>query len=199
MELLPSNDLLVQTKGCVFIVSPPRTGTKSVCKMLMILGYRVFHCSSIRFTTQLENKQYNAFADTPIYCPSVFSKLLDPSNKFIYIERSADNWLKSFENMRLHFAYMDYMQRSVNDMKPVHKMDRFCLSEFFENAEYESKLAKDKFNKHRDMVHQIIPTEQLLDYNFSNGWSTLCSFLDKEVPDAGIPHLNMSTMFEKIN
>lgn len=199
MELVPTDELLHSVKDKLFVVSLPRTGTKSICKMVLLLGYKINHCPSIRLSSYFTAEQFECFADTPIYRPSLIKKLaLAPSNKFIYIDRDRDQWLTSFENVNLHSAYGDYISRDVNSMKPISVLDRESLAEVFGNFQYSSQMAKDAFHRHRQEVLNSIPSDQLLIYRFQDGWKPLCEFLGKEVPPHAIPHINKNMLFDKI-
>jgi len=199
MELLPSDELLYSIKNKYFIVSLPRTGTKSLCKMFMLLGYQVDHCPSIRLSAHLQSNEFGCFADTPIYRPSLVKKLaLEPSNKFIYIDRPCDQWLLSFERMKLHQAYMDYISRDADKIKPISQLDRDSLVEVFGGNSYSSQLAIESFHKHKHEMFDVILPSQLLTYQFKDGWVPLCNFLGEEILSVEIPHLNKNQLFDKI-
>ena len=44
--------------------------------------------------------------------------------------------------------------------------------------------------KHNLYVQSIVPKENLLVWQVSDGWEPLCKFLGKEVPEVPIPHDN---------
>lgn len=200
MDIIPTDETFSNVKNKIFVISLPRTGTKSICTMLQILGYRTYHCPSVRLQAQLQNNDFDVFADTPVYCPSIFKKVCDdPSNKFIYIDRNVNEWIESFERMKLHDAYMDYMTRS-DILYRTSRLDKLCLSEIFDNVDYRSEIAMEKFHKHKAGVLACIKHEQLLIYNFNDGWSNLCDFLGKSLPvGQTVPHINQNTLFDKVN
>lgn len=39
-------------------------------------------------------------------------------------------------------------------------------------------------------IREIVPAEQRLEFKLSDGWTPLCEFLGKEVPDSAFPHVN---------
>ena len=61
-----------------FVVSLPRTGTKSVCKMADLCDLKPMHVldTSKRLISHIENG-YNFFADTPFYNPNFFNSALN--------------------------------------------------------------------------------------------------------------------------
>jgi hypothetical protein len=211
MSLLPKDDVLINTTNKIFIVSLPRTGTKSLIKMLRVLGYKAEHCPSVRLETNILQKSFDAFADTPIYRPSVYSKLaVQPSNKFIYIDRTPIEWVDSFQRTKLHDAYLDYQRRGDTIPHRISKLDRDSYFEVFreqhqnpatgnfENGIWCPIFAMEQFKYHRQMVLSTIVPEQLLVYKFEQGWEPICNFLGKEIPNIQIPHLNKNDLFEKI-
>ncbi|KAK2591935.1 hypothetical protein QQS21_010377 [Conoideocrella luteorostrata] len=46
------------------------------------------------------------------------------------------------------------------------------------------------YREHCNMVRGLVPKENLLEWNVSDGWEPLCEFLDKPVPDQEFPHAN---------
>lgn len=46
----------------------------------------------------------------------------------------------------------------------------------------------DNYERHIERVQQIIPPEQLLVYNWSDGWAPLAHFLGVPIPEAEFPH-----------
>jgi hypothetical protein len=95
-------------------------------------------------------------------------------------------------------------------MHRVSKLDRDSYLEVFGEAHvnpetnllqtnyWNSDQAKYFFNLHKTLVTGIIPANQLLVYNFTQGWTPLCQFLGKEVPSEDVPQINKGTLFEKI-
>jgi len=206
INLTPSENLLGNITNKVFAISLPRTGTKSLTKMMMILGFSTKHCPSIHLEKFLNNDEYDFYADTPIYSKSIMVNLIhQPSNKFIYIDRNIDSWCESFQKTKLDLAYIDYLSRDYNTMAKIGKLDRDCLHEFIgqpnlfiDNKWSSTDQLKDAFNMHKEYILSTIPSSQLLIYNFEQGWNPLCAFLEVPFIDMSIPHINKGTLFEKI-
>lgn len=193
-----------------FIVSLPRTGTKSLCKMTQILGFTFKHVPSCSLNRFLREDEIDVFADTPIFTPSTFTSLLNDNEnyKFIYIDRPADEWVESFERVHMVENYMALHTNQI-DHNAVNLMDRHCLEEIFQNSDYTRDLAVRSYYKHKDTVYNTIPESKLLTYDFSMGWNPLCEFMGVKVEDnkplsefmgvnTPIPHINKNTIYEKI-
>lgn len=183
----------------IIVCSLPRTGTKSLCKMLNVLGYKSKHLPSVTFQRQ-KTEGFNAFADTPCYRPSFIKEQLFTNSKFIFSDRGVDGWADSIEKVKIDKGY----ELLMNLTNPAH-LNQFRLMDMLSMGEvfgYGKKYDRDhfimKFLEHKRQVIDMIPPERLLVYNFSEGWEPLCSFLGKDVPDEPIPQLNQNVINEKI-
>ena len=181
-----------------FIVSLPRTGTKSLCSMTSTLGLTFKHVPSSVLPRLLKENEIQVFADTPVFTPSTFIPLTDSVNhKFIYIKRNVDEWVDSFERVNLSNNYMALHTGKIAE-NCITKMDRTCLEEIFDNQNYSTDLAKDRFDWHYNQVLDNIPENRLLIYEFDMGWDPLCEFMGKDIPEEPIPQINKNTMFDPI-
>jgi hypothetical protein len=182
-----------------FCVSLPRTGTKSLCKMFGILGFNFKHNPGPNARHYIKNKSIHMFADTPIYSPSVFLELAkEPINKFIYINRPVNEWVESFEYVRLDKSYADYLSKPDDFYGEKGALDKKCLLEMFNNVtEYTTELARESYHRHRQAV-MTLDSNRLLIYKFEQGWEPLCEFVGKPVPSEPIPKINSKTLYEPI-
>lgn len=48
----------------------------------------------------------------------------------------------------------------------------------------------DILQAHKDKVRQLVPKEQLLEMDLSDGWEPLCKFLGVPVPNEPFPRAN---------
>ena len=49
---------------------------------------------------------------------------------------------------------------------------------------------EESYYKHIQRVRAMIPPDKLLEFNMKEGWTPLCEFLGKPVPDTQFPHVN---------
>lgn len=197
-NLVPDDSILQTSKNNIIIVSLPRTGTKSLSRCLQILGYSTKHCPSDVLSVYLQREAFDVYADTPVYCHSIFSQLcLEPSNKFIYIDREIESWLDSFQRTNLHGAYMDYLSRDYIRHATA-RLDKQCLLEVFQGVAWCRQMAIQAYENHKQTVLNTIPHSHLLCYRFEDGWESLCEFLNKPVPTEAIPHLNKGTLYDPV-
>ena len=43
---------------------------------------------------------------------------------------------------------------------------------------------------HCNMVRGLVPKDRLLEWNIGDGWSPICTFLSKKIPNEDFPHAN---------
>jgi hypothetical protein len=53
----------------------------------------------------------------------------------------------------------------------------------------------EAFVAHNEEVKRVVPAEQLLVWDVSDGWEPLCEFLGVAVPDGPLPHANDRATF----
>lgn len=194
-------------KTIYFVVSLPRTGTKSISKMAQILGLNIKHGFGNGFQSFLD-RGHDFFADTPTYVPSFIDSICKTDKfipKFIYIDKDFDEIYHSWVKVGLYKNYVG-MWNQYNDDEKKTTLSRYSLidiqsySESFSFEFMEENNYINLFQKHRDKIFEIIRknNRDLLIYNFSDGWKPLCDFMNIDTPNEVIPHLNQDTMFEKI-
>jgi hypothetical protein len=49
---------------------------------------------------------------------------------------------------------------------------------------------REVFHRHHEMIRQLVPKENLLEYSVDQGWPDLCQFLGDPIPDEPFPRLN---------
>lgn len=180
-----------------FVVSPPRSGTTSLCLMAEMLNILSRHAPVAEIDyimnpkmPQFYKKQF--LADTPVYRPSFIETVVSSDNhKFIYCDRSAESWVQSFENIRLHLVYTRFLNAS--ELTRDQQIDRESLVELFNGKEYSRGMAIDAFISHRQKIINMIPPEKLLIYKFSMGWDPFCEFVGAVAPSDPVPHRNKTS------
>jgi len=194
-------------KTVYFVVSLPRTGTKSLCRMAHECGITFIHAPINTFQRELENGK-NFFADTPCFVPSFIEKVLEIENinpKFIYIDRDFTEVFESWKKVNLHLNYTRMYNQYTNEetrssMPKSTLTDILSLHECFNESYMDNSNYLTLFESHKQKVLSIIRenNKELLIYNFQDGWEPFCNFLGCDKPSVEIPHLNIETMFEKI-
>ncbi len=190
-----------------FVVSPPRTGTKSLCRMAHECGYKFKHAPVTTVENRL-NDGHNFFADTPCFVPSFIEKICDRGDinpKFIYIDKDFGETFDSWKKVNLYLNYTRMYNQYMNEelranMSLTTRTDFLSLHETFSEDFMDENNYEKLFEIHKQKVLSIITekNKEVLIYKFTDGWEPFCKFLDCEVPKSEVPHLNINTMFEKI-
>lgn len=167
-----------------FLVSLPRTGTKSICSMAETCGLKPRHVLSENSTIEQDiNLGYNLFADSPFYVPNFLHGVITSSPhkiKFIYANKDNPLWIKSFKQMLKDWRSSP---RKIDDYN-YNLNDRLSY-------EYLMNNIHTRFHNHKVAVFELAQKYniEILDYDFKDGWKPLCDFIDKPVPNTPIPHI----------
>jgi len=188
-----------------FVVSLPRTGTSTICKMSEIVGKKWSHAPVSRYENLIKNSSKNFFSDTPIFNPNVIREIIsyeDIDSKFIFIDRDFNQVYNSWVNCGLYRNYSMMYNKSINDinMSNSQKFDFKNYNESFLNKRLNEKTYKKVFETHKSTVINLVKdnNKDLLIYRLNEGWDKFCDFLEVSIPDKEIPWLNKGKMFDKI-
>lgn len=185
-----------------FVISLPRTGTTSVCRMAKECGLNVSHAPNLYFKSRI-NENFDFYADTPVFCPDVIENVIKNetiNSKFIFVERDFDLVFSSWVNVGLYANYISMYDSDFENLKPTQQYDLTSYNKAFNNKKLDVHNYANIFEEHRKKVTSIVESsgKELLIYNFNDGWDKFCSFLKKDKPNVDIPHLNKNYMFDKI-
>lgn len=190
-----------------FVISPPRTGTKSVCRMAHQCGFKIKHAPVNTVKNRL-NDGHNFFADTPCFVPSFIESICENEDfepRFIYIEKDFDKIFDSWKKVNLYLNYTrmynQFMDESSREkMSVTSKTDFLSLHEIFSESFLDENNYEKLFKDHREKVLSIVKNKnkKVLIYKFEDGWEPFCKFLECDIPETEIPHININTMFEQI-
>lgn len=175
----------------IFVIGLPKTGTTSLSRALIDLGYRTIYSSVI--ATSILNKEgnegikpfssvlknYDAFSDWPVCkCYKMLDKFY-PKSKFILTTRDPEERYHSMVN---HYKH----DLAVSESEGVESLWNGTLP----------RKRNDilNCNKHLNSILLYFKNRQndLLVINVceGEGWSKLCPFLGHDIPDANFPKVN---------
>ena len=115
-----------------------------------------------------------------------------PAAKVILSVRDADAW---YGSMSETIGKLETAGSDITDLgaRAVMSMARLIVMErTFAGRLGEPEHAKTVFNRHNAAVIAGIPNDRLLLFNVIAGWSPLCRFLDRPVPNEPFPRTNSS-------
>jgi hypothetical protein len=175
-------------KNKIWGIGLGRTGTKSLCKSLGIMGYEILH--NPPDLKAISSSGIDGAAEGTVAFHFKYLDLRFTDSKFILTTRELFSWLKSCE-------------RAINDIYPA---DRFTETHEFYNAmirnranrygglEYDRECLIEKYYQHHaDVIHHFKGRmDQLLIIDLtaqSNQWELLCPFLNTAIPSQNFPHI----------
>jgi hypothetical protein len=161
----------------------PRTGTKTFCQAIKLLGYQ-----KVKHNPRLEHlSDLDAAADAGCV---IYYKYIDykyPNSKFILCTRDLDSWLASAE-----FIYTKYPSTD-RDIAILRRMM------IYETVTFDRQKFIDAYHRYHDDVRRYFKDRphDLLEMSISagDGWEKLCPFLEIPIPEVEFPHLNKRTDF----
>lgn len=146
-------------------------------------------------------ENYDAAVDWPTV--TFYKDLLMryPEAKVLLTVRSAESWYRSVKNT-IHKVSMAGMKVPAD-----HPMARFrkmastiVLDGLIANEELfsDEEKIKQMYLDHIEDVKKNVPVQQLLIMELGEGWTRLCNFLGKEIPNEPYPNSNSTEAFEKV-
>lgn len=205
----------------------PRTGTSSVKIALEELGFApcyqmrelLSHPEQINFWTQASRgkaidwdllfKDYQGTVDFPSY--RYYEQLLQyyPDAKVILTVRDAYAWYDSVLKTIYQVTEPSSGQKFLKTLELLdssRKQDLDRIWSFVEKElwqlDFQGKFAEKQyaiqvFHQHIEEVKQNVPLNQLLVYQVTEGWESLCRFLNVPIPNKPFPCLNKRATFKQ--
>lgn len=183
-------------KNKVFILGFHKTGTTSITKAMLRLGYRV--CGNMNQINEFDSRhhttldlfdmalpiidRYDVFEDTPWFM--LYEELLEnyPDSKFILTLRNPESWYKS---VLKHFGgysewnFHSWIYKGHGD--PIGNKDLYIYTYTKHN-----KAVQEYFKlKNKKLLVMHLPE----DFN----WKILCDYLECKIPWGKFPHANSAT------
>lgn len=199
-----------------------RTGTRSLKTALDILGYNCYHGCYV-FYPELKKQDVDFFINASILHNKNkgneidFSKILEgfdagvdiniskfykelfiqnPKAKVILTIRDFNKWYDSFNNT----LFTADQQNAKKEKMVFELFNKMYYETLFEGQFRNKEFIIQKYKDHIEEVKSIIPKDQLLLFDITQGWEPLCKFLNKEIPNETFPNTNDSKSFwERVN
>jgi len=174
----------------IFGIGFHKTATKSLASALRLLGYRVHGPEWVQdpqACVSLESlwaralpvvDAYDAFQDNP--WPLLWRPLVEhfPDARFILTVRDEEQWLASaLRYFGTQSTPMRQLIYGTDAGSPVGNEARYL----------------ERYRQHNEHVREAFAgVSRFLEMNITagEGWSTLCAFLEREIPAPAFPHAN---------
>ena len=149
---------------------------------------------------------YAAVADLPAIL--FIEELLEayPSSKVVLVEREIDSWYRSSNEGVIMPVWNPIIRfLAIVDTRFIGRLGstsaRWTKHWMRANSRQEMQdNAKLVYREHYAFVKKITPPDRLLEFRLDDGWSPLCKFPDKPIPDMPFPRVNESAALqEKMN
>jgi hypothetical protein len=136
-----------------------------------------------------------------------YRRLLDsqPGAKVLLSVRDPERWEPSFRETIVDMCYGESLIRLLSSSRAqvdpkwrrylelVNKM--FWSEQGTFPAGHSPGDLIERFVAHNEEVKRVVPAEQLLVWEVTDGWEPLCDFLGVPVPEQPLPHANDRTTF----
>ncbi|WP_158069509.1 sulfotransferase [Moorena bouillonii] len=187
----------------IFGIGLSKTGTTSLDKAFIILGYASLHFENpiTKKVIDLEDiLYYDAFSDASICFRFEELFFAFPNAKFIYTERNLKDWINSISNLFIYRgfstptgvkAWLNKREFSMIEKVRFNLIHRYAFESLYANHSTWEEVYTS-FERRVNNFFQDKPPEKLLKLNICSGegWEKLCKFLEVPVPSQPFPHLN---------
>ena len=124
-----------------------------------------------------------------------------PEAKVLLSVREGAAWERSFRETIWNMCYGESLLRLLSSARAqvdplwrdylalVDRMFWGPQGTFAEGHEMPAQLIA-QMERHNEEVKRMVPAERLLVWQVSEGWEPLCEFLEVDVPDEPLPHVN---------
>ena len=174
----------------VFGIGFPKTGTKTLKRVLETLGYTVgnYRLDILEPLKSGEYEKlvpiidnYDALQDTPWFLLYQFLDKTYPNSKFILTLRDRDNWMASMNNYFV--GKHDESSNRMFDFIFGYGLPRDNNAAYLSRYDKHIKDVKEYFKgRPEDLL--------IVDWEKGHGWEEICEFLKKPKPAVLFPHAN---------
>jgi hypothetical protein len=177
----------------LFIIGLPRTGTTSI-SVALLEHFKVSHTAYTKRAFELAD----VISDCPCFSDYQQLDVLFPESKFVYLQRSLDQWLPSIQML------LNKMLPSLNSKTYVNPILRRSFGQIFDLDNVRSPLEE----RHLTMCYQR-HEQGVIDYfhgrdnmlriniKLADSFSQLFSFLNLQYSSGEqFPHLNMGKLVD---
>jgi len=120
-----------------------------------------------------------------------------PQAKVVLTLRDPQRWYQS-----VYETIYQLMRRPIlEQMPPIVRAQHIMATDLVLQRTFGGRFedrghAIAVYERHNEMVQRSIPSERLLVYEVSQGWTPLCNFLGLPVPEAPYPQVNSTDEFK---
>ncbi|CZR59388.1 uncharacterized protein PAC_09280 [Phialocephala subalpina] len=137
---------------------------------------------------------YSAVTDVPnaVFADELIAAY--PNAKVVLGVRDPDKWMASVENSFFKVLGWPSYRFITTWIDPVLRAERdvleLVLAQWTDGDIYNRAKVREGFLRHNQHVRDIVPKDNLLEFEAKDGWEPLCAFLGRPVPDEPYPRIN---------
>jgi hypothetical protein len=132
-----------------------------------------------------------------------------PDAKVLLSVRSAESWVESMENTITQIFFRDtlmhHLARAQYHIDPNYAAWIDLLTEMnfgeergaWRGTNGDPKKMAEAYDRWNQEVKDTVPEDRLLVWDPKDGWEPLCEFLEVDVPEQPLPHVNDTENFQK--
>lgn len=183
----------------VFCIGLSRTGTSSLNDALTTLGYSSVHWHNPITSNILRESDYfffDAFSDITVTAEFETLFYQFPNSKFIYTKRNPKDWEHSIST---HY-YRQHRVRSIKELDSAKFRNRLSGRAWKSESSLYTNYDcwQSAYKAHDQRVNHFfsgLAKDRLLTLDIEKGltWSSLCSYLGRDVPNIAFPHANKTS------
>jgi hypothetical protein len=204
----------------------PRTATTTQMIALEMLGLPCYHMRDMMSDLEGSVPQWRkafegdgdwdelfAGKESTVDWPAAwhYRELMDvyPDAKVLLSVRSADSWVQSMENTITQIFFRDtlmhHLARAQYNIDPNYAAWIDLLTEMnfgdergtWRGTNGEPDKMAEAYERWNQEVKDTVPADRLLVWDPKEGWEPLCEFLEVDVPEQPLPHVNDTENFQK--
>ncbi|KAF7352156.1 putative nad dependent epimerase dehydratase [Mycena venus] len=119
-----------------------------------------------------------------------------PEAKVVLTTRDVDRWWKSFKDtVGVVLASPEGEFSALLESSGDREFWFLAFNAMFGTDNVTEEVAKKRYIEYYEEVRSLVPKERLLEYRVGEGWETLCTFLEKDVPAEPFPNVNDTQAF----
>lgn len=123
-----------------------------------------------------------------------------PDAKVLLSVRPSDRWYASFRSTIYEVLTRNETEGPpIPEFQPLMDMGRRTVTErSFGGALGDRDETVAAYEAHNTAVRAAVPEDNLLVFDVAEGWSPLCRFLGRKIPDEPFPNINDRAMFRML-
>lgn len=138
---------------------------------------------------------YRSTVDWP--ATAVWTELVEhfPGARVVVNVRPVEGWADSMQETICRLLTVRQRHPDSYAREVLEVANRLITERTFSGRLDDRQILIDAFEAHIDALKRSLPPERVLFFDVTDGWSTLCAFLERTIPDTPFPRSNSRDEF----